>query len=205
MVSRHDGGAAGIAAGTWAVVFGEGDSLGGEAIEVWSLGLRVPAEGFDPVVEIIDRDEEDVWFRLGFKGEGRDPEGGEGEPEEESAFHHLLGLKMNGGEKTKVYSEGYWSAEEDSGCWSLFISLPLANFFTRSQFVIFSVKGHTLDTRKTKPMSLTMAPIMIPAEKMIVEERSAPRSRLDLMKSKSAMTRQRKNCLCENTASRQGL
>ena len=55
-----NGGAAGATGRSGAVGVGEEDGLGGESLEVRSEGLRVTSEGANPVVEVIDGDEEDV-------------------------------------------------------------------------------------------------------------------------------------------------
>ena len=64
-----DGSAAGAAGRCGAVGVGEEDGLGGEALEVRSEGLGVTTEGTDPVVEVIDGDEEDVGRRRILNGE----------------------------------------------------------------------------------------------------------------------------------------
>jgi hypothetical protein len=102
--SGHHGGAGRVTSRGRAVVFRKGDPLRSEAIKVWGLGLRMTAQRLDPVVEVIDRDEKDVWFLLGYHREGRNAERGDWRPEKESAFLHLRGLEMNGAEKTKFYS-----------------------------------------------------------------------------------------------------
>ena len=40
---------------------GEEHPGGGQAIQVRGLGLRMPGEATDPVIEIVDRDEQYVW------------------------------------------------------------------------------------------------------------------------------------------------
>ena len=34
----------------------------GQAVQVWRLGLRMPAQATDPVVQVIHRNEQNVWF-----------------------------------------------------------------------------------------------------------------------------------------------
>lgn len=50
----------GLQRGGLAVGVGEGGAAFGEAVEVGGFHLRVAAEGGDPVVEVVDGDEEDV-------------------------------------------------------------------------------------------------------------------------------------------------
>ena len=39
-------------------------TTGSQAIHVWRLNLRMPAEWTNPVIEIIDRNEQHVRFRI---------------------------------------------------------------------------------------------------------------------------------------------
>lgn len=41
---------------------GEEDTSFGKAINVRGFRLRVPAHAADPIVQIIDSNEEDIWF-----------------------------------------------------------------------------------------------------------------------------------------------
>ncbi len=61
--TAHDGRAARVAGGGGAVGVVEEDAAGGQAGQVGCDGLRMPAHGLDPVVEVIERDEEDVGRR----------------------------------------------------------------------------------------------------------------------------------------------
>lgn len=58
--AHHEAGAGGIAEGGLAVGVEENGALGGELVDVGSFGIGMSAEAADPVVLIIDRDEEDV-------------------------------------------------------------------------------------------------------------------------------------------------
>ena len=49
------------------------NSGGGQAVQVWRLGLRMPAQATDPIVQVIHRDKENVWFYAPAY-EGRDKE-----------------------------------------------------------------------------------------------------------------------------------
>ena len=81
--SRHDGGATWSAGGSRAVGVGEENGLRGEALKVGSEALRMASKRTDPVVQVIDRDEEDVGSVRGlcFKSKG------EGKESEKQAFH----------------------------------------------------------------------------------------------------------------------
>ena len=79
MQPGHDCGAGGIAAGGRAVVAGEGDRLLGKAVEVGRDGLGVSAERLDPIVEVVDGDEEDVGLLCSCLETGREGEVGRGD------------------------------------------------------------------------------------------------------------------------------
>jgi hypothetical protein len=49
----------------------------GEAVDVRSQCLRMPVEVLDPVIEVVDGNNEDVG-RSGFSGRGKDRKKGEG-------------------------------------------------------------------------------------------------------------------------------
>lgn len=53
-------GARGIASGQRTVISRKGEGLRRQAVEVRRLGLRMPAEGLDPIIKIIDRNEENI-------------------------------------------------------------------------------------------------------------------------------------------------
>lgn len=81
--AEEETGAAGIAERCLAVGVGEGGPLAGELIDVGRFGEGMTAERTDPVVEVIDADDEDVGTRGGIGGirlsEGHQHEQGEAE------------------------------------------------------------------------------------------------------------------------------
>ena len=89
----HDGGARGEADGGLAVGVGEEGAPLGEGVDVRCPGLGMSAEAADPVVEVVDGDEDDVGFFCGGAGEK------EGEAEEEDADHSFgkgVGIEREG-------------------------------------------------------------------------------------------------------------
>ena len=77
----------GIAERGGAVGVGEGDPTPGEAVEVGRLDLRMAPQRPDPVIEVVDRDEEDIGGRgpgrrggVGITGDGQQEQGGGGAP-----------------------------------------------------------------------------------------------------------------------------
>ena len=78
--AEHETGARGIAQGTLRVGIEEGGAAGGEPVQVRSFDKGVPAERADPVILVVDGNEEDVG-RLRGSGEGVGAEGEEGEKE----------------------------------------------------------------------------------------------------------------------------
>ena len=50
----------GLHSGAWQWALVNSVPRGGQPVDVRRLGLRVPSEAADPVVQVVDRDEEDV-------------------------------------------------------------------------------------------------------------------------------------------------
>ena len=72
--SGEKAGAGGVAEGGLAVGVGKEGAALGEPVHVRGERLGMPAEATDPVVQIVDGDEQDVWgggLRLGSKGRQR--------------------------------------------------------------------------------------------------------------------------------------
>ena len=53
---------------------GEKCSSCGQAIEIWSLGLRVTAKATDPVIEVVDRNKQDIGTLSGLATDGNPKE-----------------------------------------------------------------------------------------------------------------------------------
>jgi hypothetical protein len=49
----------------WALGIGEDDTPGSEAVDIGGGRLRVSSEASDPVVQVVDGDEEDIWSSIG--------------------------------------------------------------------------------------------------------------------------------------------
>ena len=81
--AHHEAGAGGITERGLAVGVGEKGAAGGELIDVGSPGIGMTVETTDPVILVIDGDEEDVGLF------GSEAEGG-GEEGEESDAHGSL-------------------------------------------------------------------------------------------------------------------
>ena len=89
LVAAEDCGAGRIAEGCGAVGVGKGDTTLGEAVDVWRLDLRMAAQRPDPVVEVVDGDEEDVGPRA----------------------HRNVGSENSQGETRQDGGDGQWAAE----------------------------------------------------------------------------------------------
>jgi hypothetical protein len=73
----------------------EEDPARGEAVEIRGEGLGMPAEAPDPVIQVIEGDEENVGFAFlccGYRRESAQEEEGE----DESGFHETEGLAVFG-------------------------------------------------------------------------------------------------------------
>lgn len=81
--AHHEAGTGGIAERGLAVGIGEQSAAGGELVDVGGEGVRVTAKAANPVVLVIDGDEDDVGFF------GRLDERHEGEEGKQGGFHDL--------------------------------------------------------------------------------------------------------------------
>ena len=74
VASGHHAGPGWVANRRLAMPVGKQGAHLGQPVDIGGLGLGVTAEATDPVIQIVDRKEQDVWLILGPEGKTREDE-----------------------------------------------------------------------------------------------------------------------------------
>ena len=85
VAASHHASPGGVADRRLAMPIGKKGAHPGEAVDVGGFRLGEPAEATDPIIQIVDRDQQDVWLILGSEGKAWD---GEEDGEQKTGWFH---------------------------------------------------------------------------------------------------------------------